>query len=989
MPKFDGDIINFQGFWDQFQSAIHSNNAISDIDKFSYLKSFLCDSAKGCISGLSLSSANYYEALELLKQRYGNPQMLINAYMKRFVQLPMIKNNNDIIGLRQLYDQVESSVRNLKSLAVDTSGYGSLLVPLLIEKLPFSLRQCIAWKFENDIWNLTEMLKILKSELESRERSVTVGGSFNNDKPQSRYSSAALYSGYKTVQKKCIFCNEKHSANRCLKITDTHARKRFLSSNGLCFVCFDKNHLVSACKANYSCNKCKGRHHISICTFSKPRSNPPQDVPQDNQPSTPSQPPIKQPQVTSNNFSSNKNNVLLQTATAPVSNLNKNSQFEDVQILFDSGSQRSYVSNSLCKRLKLPILRTERIVIKTFGNEQFEAQNVNVVLLKFLAGDKIVFIEALCSLVICAGLTNQNSNFASKQYNHLKNLNLADKSVDGNKEIEILIGLDYYYQFIMGKVIKGNIGEPIAIDSCFGWILSGQYKNHSFVNFNETYLLKISTEIEENFEGVASANLSNSYVNKNVINQFLNSEQLYNFSKKESNSFNEFQNNLKYNGSRYEVKLPFINLNQLVPDNYLLSKIRTEQLLKRLQENKTLLKSYDDIIKDYLVNGIVEEANNIPEVGYTNYLPHRAVIRNDKETTKVRIVYDASARFKNEPSLNDFLDPGPCLLPFLFDILLRFRTGKIALISDIKQAFLQIEIAPEHRDFLRFLWYDDVYKSDPEFISLRFIRVMFGLTCSPSLLSRTIKAHLEKYLKFDDIKLYIEKLLRNLYVDDSVNSFDSINDCITFYNVAKSSLIDAGFELRKWKFNDLRLNEYIKSSQTNTVSDSSLADDNSYTQNEFGIYSNSFTTVLGLNWDIANDNFVFDFIDIYSAALKLPPTKRNILKISATFFDPLGCLVPITLPSKILFKDLCIRKITWDNDIPIEFKKRWKIYLDELKTLQLVSVNRHVLCCECRDVEIHGFCDSSEQAYCAAVYVRVNCVHGVKVKFWAGKSRLA
>ena len=172
----------------------------------------------------------------------------------------------------------------------------------------------------------------------------TFCNSLNNDQTQSRYSSAALYLGFETVQKKCIFCNEKHSANRCLKITDTHARKRFLSSNGLFFVCFDKNHLVSACKANYSCNKCKGRYHISICTFSKPRFNPPQDVPQDNQPSIPSQPPIKQPQVTSNNFSSNKNNVLLQTATAPVSNLNKNSQFEDVQILFDSGSQRSSVS---------------------------------------------------------------------------------------------------------------------------------------------------------------------------------------------------------------------------------------------------------------------------------------------------------------------------------------------------------------------------------------------------------------------------------------------------------------------------------------------------------------------------------------------------------------------------------------------------------------------------------------------------------------------
>ena len=73
ISKFDGDIINFRGFWNQFNSAINSNDSINDIDKFCYLKSFLCDSAKSCISGLSLSSANYFEAIELLKQRYGNP----------------------------------------------------------------------------------------------------------------------------------------------------------------------------------------------------------------------------------------------------------------------------------------------------------------------------------------------------------------------------------------------------------------------------------------------------------------------------------------------------------------------------------------------------------------------------------------------------------------------------------------------------------------------------------------------------------------------------------------------------------------------------------------------------------------------------------------------------------------------------------------------------------------------------------------------------
>ena len=129
----------------------------------------------------------------------------------------------------------------------------------------------------------------------------------------------------------------------------------------------------------------------------------------------------------------------------------------------------------------------------------------------------------------------------------------------------------------------------------------------------------------------------------------------------------------------------------MIPDSYLLAKIRKEHLLTRLNKNKRLLKNYEHIIKDYLKEGIVEEANNIPEKGRVHYLPHRAVIRTDKEKSKIRVVYDASSKVKNEASLNDRLESGPCLLPLLFDILLRFRTGKIGLILDIKQAFLQLK----------------------------------------------------------------------------------------------------------------------------------------------------------------------------------------------------------------------------------------------------------------------------------------------------------
>ena len=104
---------------------------------------------------------------------------------------------------------------------------------------------------------------------------------------------------------------------------------------------------------------------------------------------------------------------------------------------------------------------------------------------------------------------------------------------------------------------------------------------------------------------------------------------------------------------------------------------------------------------------------------------------------------------------------GPSLLPSVYDILLQFRSGKIGLVSDIKQAFLNIAIAEEHRDLLRFLWYENFDADDPEVIILRFTRVVFGLTSSPFLLNGTISSHVSKNI-FNEIHNVevLKKLLR-------------------------------------------------------------------------------------------------------------------------------------------------------------------------------------------------------------------------------------
>ena len=101
--------------------------------------------------------------------------------------------------------------------------------------------------------------------------------------------------------------------------------------------------------------------------------------------------------------------------------------------------------------------------------------------------------------------------------------------------------------------------------------------------------------------------------------------------KERSYLISEFQNNLKYNGSRYEVKLPFIGENKTLPDNYLLAKRRTGNLLKQLAKDDALLKSYGTIFKEYLQEGIIEKASNIPNEGYVHYLPHRPVVCNNRE----------------------------------------------------------------------------------------------------------------------------------------------------------------------------------------------------------------------------------------------------------------------------------------------------------------------------------------------------------------------
>lgn len=152
LPVFSGDPLNWQGFWDQFDVFVHSKEALSDIDRFNYLKRYLRGEALSAVSGLSLCSENYKEAMKILKQRHGNQQVLVSAHMSSLLKLTKIRKSEDIKGLRKLHDDVENCMRNLNALNQDASGYGGLLIPLMKEKLPDDLMMVISRRFGSEIW---------------------------------------------------------------------------------------------------------------------------------------------------------------------------------------------------------------------------------------------------------------------------------------------------------------------------------------------------------------------------------------------------------------------------------------------------------------------------------------------------------------------------------------------------------------------------------------------------------------------------------------------------------------------------------------------------------------------------------------------------------------------------------------------------------------------------------------------------------------------
>lgn len=253
---------------------------------------------------------------------------------------------------------------------------------------------------------------------------------------------------------------------------------------------------------------------------------------------------------------------------------------------------------------------------------------------------------------------------------------------------------------------------------------------------------------------------------------------------------------------------------------------------------------------------------------------HHGVVRKEVLSTKLCVVFDASSKATQDvPSLNDCLHVGPALSPKIFEILLRFRERKVAVVADVEKAFLNIGIEKEDRDVLRLLWIDDLQKENPELVIYRFCRVVFGVNASPFLLNATLQRHINHYRADDK---FVENLLQPFYVDDLVSGEGDEEDAFYLYKKSKSCLAEGGFHLRKWMSNSQELLERIHDDRISTVGiEESKAkmvveDTQTYVKTTVGqleeLQAANQHKVLGIPWNCMSDEFCFNFDTMVQSA---------------------------------------------------------------------------------------------------------------------------
>ena len=426
-----------------------------------------------------------------------------------------------------------------------------------------------------------------------------------------------------------------------------------------------------------------------------------------------------------------------------------------------------------------------------------------------------------------------------------------------------------------------------------------------------------------------------------------------------------------YEEGHYTLPIPFREEQPYLPDNRQMAERRLTSLARKLRRDPALHAQYTAGMMDLEDKGYavrVPKGEVSRDDGRVWYLPHHPVINPNKE--KPRIVFDCAAEHRGT-SLNDQVLQGPDLTNKLVGVLLRFRLHPVAVMADVEAMFHQVRVARRDQDALRFLWWPKGrVEEDPT--EYRMTVHLFGGTWSPSCctyaLHRTAEDHAQEH--FDEAR---ETVLRNFYVDDCLKSVATEKEAIILTKQLKELVARGGFNLTKWTSNSQAvLTEIPVEDQSKKVKERPL--DAPLEDRALGVY-----------WSVEGDELGFK-----SQQMAKPLTKRGILSMLSSVYDPLGIAGPFILGARRIMQELCRTKIGWDDEVPLEHRRQWERWTRGLGEMPKLRVPRCIQPFHAVGRQLHHFADASEVAYSVASYLRIVDAAGhVSTTLVMAKSRLA
>ncbi|XP_058452848.1 uncharacterized protein LOC131431259 [Malaya genurostris] len=562
-------------------------------------------------------------------------------------------------------------------------------------------------------------------------------------------------------------------------------------------------------------------------------------------------------------------------------------------------------------------------------------------------------------------------NEMCKKYRYLRGLPVESYS---NIRPRLLIGMNNIRLGCALNSREGNENEPVASRTRLGWTIYGSCVRSVSRDSNTSYSFHICYHPYSTDEDLHS--IVKDYFALDSIGILAPSKKL--LSAADERALEILERNTKFVNGRYISCLLWKFDDVRLPNNKAMALRRHQCLVRRMMREPNLGETLKKKIADYAQKGFIRKlsAEEICMPGNRVwYLPIFPVF-NPNKPNKVRIVWDAAAPIR-DISLNSVLLKGPDQVNPLPFVLYKFRERGVAICGDIEEMFHQVEVNEDDQQSQRFLFSNEMTDEPDEYV----MRVLtFGATCSPCTAQYVINKNAERF----DARLpaAVYAIRNNHYVDDMLVSVDTVSDAIQLAKDVHFIHQQGGFKMRGW----------ISNSPTvvKTLNCGDVIEKNLDISSEI-----SLEKVLGLWWNTDSDDFRFKLSKERHVELLFGtkhPTKREILSILMSIYDPLGLITNFLMPLKLLLQEIWRSGISWDDLIEDQHLQKWiiwKSYLPQASSVRIPRCYFSNFSEKDATIELHTFVDASELGYCAVSYLRRHQGDHIECALVGSKSRVA